>query len=483
MNSCDMFRSQHSVPHRNTRNWNTASLNYILNNERYVGDALLQKFYTTGNLPFRKEKNKGQRTMYYVQNSHAGIISKARFDAAKSMQARRKKRNIQPHGLTKLLICQDCGHTFRQVCSDNNVYWSCSYQMSGHSDCQRIRVDEEDVNTALMRMIEILHQHCDSILIPMIKALEKLKSKADGTFHKLYEIDKTIAEINNQLYVLTKLQLDGILLASDFAAQNNELTARLSRLRTERMNLLRQNKNREVFDRVQAEMARRTSKRRVKEKGTKTESGKYSSKYALTDMLICGHCGTPYRRCTWVRKGEKKIVWRCISRLDYGKKYCPDSSTIEEGALQNAIVTCIKQVLQDESGYASIENIKRHVSLYFGKDDENSTAADEARAAELIEAITQAASSGQYTSQMQSLVDELNRVKAVIAEKNRRQSEAGNSSDRIEDIMAAIEKLKDIPMTFDNQAIRQIIACIKVMAKDEILIIFKGGFERSVKLH
>ena len=241
--------------------------------------------------------------------------------------------------------------------------------------------------------------------------------------------------------------------------------------------------SREVFDRVQTEMARRTSKRSVKEKGTKTESGKYSSKYALTDMLICGHCGTPYRRCTWVRKGEKKIVWRCISRLDYGKKYCPDSSTIEEGALQNAIVTCIKQVLQDESGYASIENMKRHVSLYFGKDDENSTAADEARAAELVEAITQAASAGQYTSQMQSLVDELNRVKAVIAEKKRRQSEAGQSSDRIEDIMAAIEKLKDTPMVFDNQAIRQIIACIKVVAKDEILIIFKGGLERSVKLH
>ena len=181
--------------------------------------------------------------MYYVQNSHAGIISKARFDAAKSMQARRKKRNIQPHGLTKLLICQDCGHTFRQVCSNNNVYWSCSYQMSGHSDCQRIRVDEEDVIAALMRMIEILHQHCDSILIPMIKALEKLKSRENGTFHKLYEIDKTIAEINNQLYVISKLQLDGILLASDFAAQNNELNARLSRLRAERMNLLRQNKN------------------------------------------------------------------------------------------------------------------------------------------------------------------------------------------------------------------------------------------------
>ena len=77
----------------------------------------------------------------------------------------------------------------------------------------------------------------------MIKALEKLKSKEDGTFHKLYEIDKTIAEINNQLYVISKLQLAGILLASDFAAQNNELSAKLSRLRTERTKLLRQDKN------------------------------------------------------------------------------------------------------------------------------------------------------------------------------------------------------------------------------------------------
>ena len=81
--------------------------------------------------------------------------------------------------------------------------------------------------------------------------------------------------------------------------------------------------SKEVFDRVQAEMARRTSKRKVKEVGTKTDSGKYSSKYALTDMLVCGHCGTPYRRCTWSKRGNKKIVWRCISRLDYGTKYCP----------------------------------------------------------------------------------------------------------------------------------------------------------------
>ena len=84
-----------------------------------------------------------------------------------------------------------------------------------------------------------------------------------------------------------------------------------------------------TFGKVQEEIARRNSKRKVKQIGTKTELGKYSSKYALTELLVCGECGSPYRRCTWTASGCKKIVWRCINRLDYGKKYCHDSPTIE----------------------------------------------------------------------------------------------------------------------------------------------------------
>lgn len=57
--------------------------------------------------------------------------------------------------------------------------------------------------------------------------------------------------------------------------------------------------DRSMFDRVQEEISRRNSKRKVKEKGTKTELGKYSSKYALSELLFCGNCGTPYRRVTW----------------------------------------------------------------------------------------------------------------------------------------------------------------------------------------
>lgn len=53
-----------------------------------------------------------------------------------------------------------------------------------------------------------------------------------------------------------------------------------------------------TFDRVQEERARRSGKRKVKQVGTKTEQGKYCGKYALTELLLCGECRTPYRRCT-----------------------------------------------------------------------------------------------------------------------------------------------------------------------------------------
>ena len=103
------------------------------------------------------------------------------------------------------------------------------------------------------------------------------------------------------------------------------------------------------FDRVQAEMARRKSKRKIAEKLTKTENGKYSAKFALSELLICGECGTPYRRVTWTAKGFKEIKWRCVSRLQYGKKYCHNSPTIAEETLHNAIVEAINNFCEVQS--------------------------------------------------------------------------------------------------------------------------------------
>ena len=98
---------------------------------------------------------------------------------------------------------------------------------------------------------------------------------------------------------------------------------------------------REDFLNVQLELTRRNSKKKVSQKKTKSALGKYCSKYALSERLVCGECGSMYRRTTWVKKGKKKVVWRCISRLEFGTKYCQHSPTISEEALHQAILQCV----------------------------------------------------------------------------------------------------------------------------------------------
>ena len=98
--------------------------------------------------------------------------------------------------------------------------------------------------------------------------------------------------------------------------------------------------SRDVFYTVQEEMKRRTA---AKSPSVRASTGRtsYTSRYALSERLVCGECGTLYRRCTWNIRGKRRIVWRCVSRLDYGKKYCHDSPTMEETPLQAAIMAAI----------------------------------------------------------------------------------------------------------------------------------------------
>ena len=68
---------------------------------------------------------------------------------------------------------------------------------------------------------------------------------------------------------------------------------------------------------------------------------------------MCGECGTLYRRCSWKGEEKPRIVWRCVSRLDYGKKYCHNSPTMYEEPLQQAILAAINSAMQPKDELVS----------------------------------------------------------------------------------------------------------------------------------
>ena len=73
--------------------------------------------------------------------------------------------------------------------------------------------------------------------------------------------------------------------------------------------------DRKTFDAVQTEMARRSAGKSPSKKNASTGMTSYASKYALSERLVCGECGTLYRRCTWKKNGKSRVVWRCVSTV------------------------------------------------------------------------------------------------------------------------------------------------------------------------
>lgn len=244
-----------------------------------------------------------------------------------------------------------------------------------------------------------------------------------------------------------------------------------------------------TFGRAQEERAKRSGKRKVKQVGTKTEQGKYCGKYALTELLICGECGTPYRRCTWTVRGEKKIVWRCISRLDYGKKYCHHSPTVEESMIQNAIMSAILKTAKQNTEV--LKTLKLHIGMGLDAEETEDKSLDiQIRIAEIdaeFKAMLQAVSAqtadtfdeGKATVLMNEKNKLLGQLEQISASKQKRES----AKSRLDEIYTILDGLKNHPLTYDDQIIRQILECVIVESKERIKLVFVGGLEVTEPLN
>ena len=240
--------------------------------------------------------------------------------------------------------------------------------------------------------------------------------------------------------------------------------------------------DRDTYNRVQQELARRNSKRKISDK-TVTEQGKYSSKYALSELLICGHCGTPYRRTTWAARGKKQIVWRCLSRLEHGKKYCPDSPTINEEQLHRGILRAINNYYSCRNDIVRI--LKANIGSVLECQGQEEILSVEKRLKEIDQARTDLvnliASGGCDEDKLDSEFAKLYAEEQGLSERLTMLKSQNKTSEetqaKLDKIMDMIEHEKFELETFDNVLIRKLIECVKILSKTEILVIFKGGYE------
>ena len=245
-----------------------------------------------------------------------------------------------------------------------------------------------------------------------------------------------------------------------------------------------------MFYQVREEMARRASKRKVMQKTGKTEQGKYSAKYALSELLVCGECGTPYKRCTWARNGKKRIVWRCVSRLEFGTKYCHTSPTLDESRLHIAIVEAINEIspLQSEVSAAALDLAATVCSgSREGKPSllelKNRLAAVTAQQAQVVELLLENMDNAELNAQLGAVTGEKEALQAEIEaaqEEERRQAGQGN---RLEELSRFLGETPARITEFEDEMARRMIEQITVVDAETIRIRFKAaGLEIEKKL-
>ena len=241
--------------------------------------------------------------------------------------------------------------------------------------------------------------------------------------------------------------------------------------------------SRETFDAAQAELARRSAGKSPSKKNAPTGRSRYSSKYALSDRLYCGECGTRYQRCTWRnRDGSKRIVWRCVSRVDYGSKYCHDSPTLDEEPLHRAVLAAINSAVNDKDNivYNLKAAMEKELAPVAGQQLSLSEIDSQLEQlnTEFSKVLAEASESGNqaaYSDRFRDIMQHQTELKAQRNEIQRMLAESGKAAAHIEQCRQAAETTPSAITEWDEALIRQVVESVTAETGSEIIVALKSG--------
>ena len=238
-----------------------------------------------------------------------------------------------------------------------------------------------------------------------------------------------------------------------------------------------------VFDKVQEELARRSNKKMVDMRGA-TKKSKYSGKYALTDLVVCGECGTRYRRVTWTSRGKTRVVWRCINRLNYGKKVCKHSPTIMEEDLQKAVMNAMNSVLTTKTKMSEI--LKGSMAAILGANKSemrigaitNGIAVLNNQIFEVVkEEIQKRTDHLEIEKRCAQLHQKIEDLKSEMKGLDTQKQAAGAGKSRLREICEALDQMGNEFNEYDETAVRRLVTQIKVISEEKIIITFCGTLD------
>ena len=211
-------RNNYSKPSKKTA-WTTLNITSILTNEKYKGDALLQKGYVENYLDHTVKKNNGVLTQYYVENSHPGIIDKEEWNLVKEELSSRDRfkyaySTINPY--SSRLICGCCGHFYgAKVWHSNTPHRKVMMQCNKKfiNKCDTPSLSKESINE---RFVQAYNQ----VMVNKKELIEDT-NELITVLTDTSEIDSKIESLNNEISDL-KLLIEGLIKDNTSRAQNQD---------------------------------------------------------------------------------------------------------------------------------------------------------------------------------------------------------------------------------------------------------------------
>ena len=199
------------------KKWRPETIKKILQNEKYIGDALLAKTYTVDFLTKKRVKNNGIVPQYYVENSHEPIVPRDLYMQVQEEMVRRanlhsgenRKKRVysSKYALSSIVYCPKCGEIYRRIAWNNrgkrSTVWRCCTRVEhGPEGCDAPTIQESDLQEAVVKAINLALGNRDGMMTALQENIEAVirqedETSAEGINAKLEELQKELLQLAN----------------------------------------------------------------------------------------------------------------------------------------------------------------------------------------------------------------------------------------------------------------------------------------------
>ena len=250
--------------------WHTHGVMGIIKNEKYKGDVLLGKTFTTDPISKRRLANMGEQDQFYIRDHHESIVSREVWDEAERIRMKRSKNKImetsgnrerytRQYAFSSMCECSYCGHKLtRRTRHSSSIYekpvWQCmNATKNGIKNCPHCKaIDEAILEGAFLEAFGLLAGNFDDVLDIVMSNVEEALNNAEDV-RKKQQLDKDISSLESKKSRMTDMLIDGTISKEVYDEKVLEFTRKLHTL-SERRYLLEEsiNKQKDVGKRMSA---------------------------------------------------------------------------------------------------------------------------------------------------------------------------------------------------------------------------------------